>query len=726
MLVTFQVAAFLSAALIFSIEPMIAKRLLPAFGGAPMVWNACSVFFEVVLLAGYAYAWGLARWLSARRQAALHMVVVALGLTVLPFAFDVQVPPPAGWPPVVWLLALLSMTTALPVFALSASAPTLQHWLSRTGHHSGRDPYFLYAASNLGSFGALAAYPFLIEPTLGIRAQVQDWWVGYFALIALFLACAAALWRRGDVAGRYADVHPREAPPVTWRQRTRWLVFAFVPSSLMLSVTFHISTDIAAVPLLWVVPLAIYLFTFVLAFGTTGARWRGIASRALPVLVVPLALFMASQTRAPLVMTLSLDLLAFTAAALVCHGEISAERPAVAHLTEFYFWIALGGLLGGAFNTFVAPKLFTGVVEYPLGLVLACLLRPAAQRGRPWPVARQIAAVAAIALLTIAAVLVTRRAGNDPRILFVLLAVPGIVAFSWSGRRPVAFGLAIGAMLVVGGALSSRYGRVLHAERTFFGVYRVSIDATGRYYELFHGSTLHGMQAADPSRRGEALTYYSRTGPFGQAWSRVPIMSRTSSVAVIGLGVGSLATYARPWQLWTFYEIDPAVERIARDVRYFTHLHNCGAECRVVLGDARQSLAGAAPHAYGLIVLDAFSSDAIPVHLVTSEALDLYLSRLAAGGVLAFHISNRYLSIGPVLARLASAHHLASLEARHVVTDADQAAGRLPSDWLLMARADTDFGSLSSGGDWFTPVAPRGTPLWTDDFSNLVSVLRLH
>ena len=714
----------------FIVEPIVAKAVLPTLGGAPMVWNTCVVFFQTVLLAGYGYAYATSRWLESRRHAFVYGILLALPLLVLPFATHVDALPP-GKGPTGWLLLQLFGLIGLPFFVLSTAAAVLQRWFSTTRDRSARDPYFLYAASNLGSLLALIAYPSVVEPMLRLRDQSRVWTIGYAVFVAAAYACAVVVWRRPSSSqdALPAPLDP-SAPgvegtvPVSPLRRARWVALAFIPSSLMLAVTSYFSTDIAAVPLLWIVPLSLYLLTFVIAFGSRSRSLAAIADRALPLLVLPLATLMVAQGELPLWFLIPLHLLAFVMAGLVCHSKLAADRPPPSSLTEFYFWIALGGMLGGMFNTLAAPVLFNGVVEYPLALVLACFFRSgtASAEERPRDRWMDVAAPLAVGALTAGSLAAIARLNHEPRMIMAAMAVPAFVAFHRSRSRTIRFALALGAMLLAGGWVRDARGRMLHVERTFFGVYRVSVDDLGSHRVLFHGTTLHGMQAIDPARRHEPLSYYHRTGPFGQAFPHLRSVTETSEIAVVGLGVGSLASYATGGQRWTFYELDPAVERLARTEEYFTYLRDCGDRCRVVLGDARVSLAGALPRQYDLMVIDAFSSDAIPIHLLTYEAVALYLSRLRDGGVLAMHISNRHLSLGPVLARLAAAHRLVAIQQQeHVKTPSSD--GKSESDWVLLAARAEDLGSLPADARWKVPMVSASTPLWTDDASSILSVL---
>jgi hypothetical protein len=724
--VLFAATLTLSAFLLFAVEPMIAKIFLPVLGGAPMVWNTCVVFFQTVLLAGYVYGHRVPAVLGARRHAILYLLLILAPLTVLPFAAHVSSGPSPGQSSVGWLLLKLLTLVGLPFFVLATSTALLQKWYSESDAPGSADPYFLYAASNMGSLLALVAYPSLIEPTMRLGDQSRRWAIGYTLFVVAAFACAAIVWRgrptnRDDErSAASADETEADAPSL-WR-RARWVVLSFIPSSLMLACTSYLSTDLAAVPLLWTVPLALYLLTFVIAFGVKGTAALAYSDRLLPLLILSLAFMMIIHATSPLQFLLPLHLITFVTVALLCHAALAHDRPSTASLTSFYSWIALGGMLGGLFNTLVAPAVFSGVFEYPIVLVLACLFR----RGRPpagqsrlsasdivWPLVA--AALTAILLIGI-------RVGGLQEYLIVVGLIPPVFVCAIRSRWPVTFALSLGAMWLVASWVNAPQ-RTLHTERTFFGVYRVNVDPSGRFRQLFHGTTLHGRQAIEPMEQNEPLTYYHRTGPFGQAFTQLPHVTGGSEIAVIGLGVGSLASYACADQHWTFFELDPAVERLARTEEYFTYLRTCGPRCRVVLGDARLSLEAEPPSRYSLLVLDAFSSDAIPTHLLTSEAIQLYRSRLIPGGVMAFHISNRHLRLSRVLSRLAERHSLTAMEWYDHLLDKGAPVGKTPSDWIVMAASPGDLGSLASDARWTRLGLSDSTPLWTDDFSSILGVL---
>jgi hypothetical protein len=644
-------------------------------------------------------------------------------LVFLPIGLGASTPPPTD-NPAGWLLLTLLTSIGLPFFALSTSAAVLQKWYSVTDDEGAGDPYFLYAASNLGSFAALIAYPLFVERALRLQQQTQLWTAGYALLALLTIACAVSVWRRGSTAAvSLAAAAVRTAEAIPWTRRARWTLLAFVPSSLLLAVTSYMSTDVASVPLLWMVPLCVYLGTFIVAFSPAASRLRALASRFMPLAVIALALLLIAQMNRPVSLVIPLHLIVFGIIALACHGELAENRPSPARLTEFYFWISLGGMLGGLFNAVLAPVIFTGIVEYPLVLVVACLVRrvtPAPPRSSWRADAAWVAVVGGAAVLS---VWVNGQFGSVSRFLILGAAVPALVAFGQQ-RRPLRFAWCVAALLLSGALVQSPFGRAVYADRTFFGVYRVRVDERLHYRFMFHGPTLHGMQSMEPARRAASLSYFHKNGPIGQVFAAVPTAAAAPEVAVVGLGVGSLASYAGPSQRWTIYEIDPAVEEVARNPSFFTYLQDCGARCDVVIGDARVSLGRARPERFGVLILDAFSSDAIPIHLLTREALSLYLSRLAPNGIIALHISNLHLSLSPVLGRLAEDQGLVALWQREPATAGSLADGKFPSEWMVIARTRADLGALATDPRWKPPVIAPDTPLWTDDFSNILSVIR--
>lgn len=738
MVLLYAITLLLSATLLFWIEPMFAKIVLPLLGGTPAVWNTCMLFYQAMLLAGYVYAHVSTAWLGVRRQALFHLGLLVLPLLTLPIGLWYTSPPPTATTPIPWLLTSLVLSIGLPLFVISTTAPLLQHWFANTGHPAAKDPYFLYAASNLGSLIALLGYPILVEPRWRLVEQSWGWSAGYCLLALLIAACAFALLRgRENAYPRWVtdgELNPSPAPAasdersrVTLSQRLGWIALSFVPSSLLLGVTTYLTTDIASVPLLWVIPLALYLLTFVLVFLRRPLVSQHTWVRAHAFVILPLVVLFLLGRSGVVWMLLPLHLLVFFVTGMVCHGELARRRPAAEHLTEFYLWMSFGGVLGGVFNSIVAPLVFSTVTEYPLALVLGCLLRPMLVQTGPVVASRWLDAVLP---LTLAGLLLGVDQGLsrsswslDLSGLIVLSSLAGVACYSFRDR-PIRFGLGVGAILVGGAFHSDAHNRILLTERSFFGVLRVFGDSDGKYHHLVHGYTIHGAQCLDPERRRDPLTYYHRQGPIGQVFTAFSGEAAKSHVAAVGLGTGTLACYGEAGQHWTFYEIDPAVERLARDPQYFTYLSDCPAQVEVVLGDARLSLTQAPDRQFGIIVLDAFSSDAIPMHLLTREALQGYLSKLADGGLLAFHISSRHLRLHPVLANLAADAQLESLAQEMPVSEAESKDFKSSSNWFVMARHAGDFGKLADDPRW-KPVSPEpGMPVWTDDFSNILSVAR--
>lgn len=735
---------FVSATLLFLVQPMFARMVLPSLGGSPAVWNTALVFFQAALLAGYAYAHAATKWMGVRRQAALHAGLLLLPLLALPIALPASWKPPTQSNPVPSLLLLLLSAVGLPFFVVSASSPLLQRWFAGTGHRAAKDPYFLYAASNCGSMAALLAYPLFIEPNLRLGEQSRWWTVGYIVLIVLTLACAALLWRATDGAAPPATVAPQKVAPqnganagiagadekgaadISLMRRVRWVMLAFVPSSLMMSVTAYLSTDIAAIPLLWVIPLSIYLLTFILVFAARPPIPHALAARAMPLLLLPLVIAVATRAAQPISLLIPLHLLAFFCVALMCHGELARGRPPAQRLTEFYLWMSLGGVLGGAFNALLAPLVFNTIVEYPLVLALSCLFLPFDQKEKEvWSRARVLdfALPLALALLTIGLVVgLQQQLEPGPLSTALLFGLPAIICFSFS-RRPLRFALGVAAILWAGTYYLSGEGRVLHTARSFFGVHRVALSRDEKFDLIVHGGIVHGMQSRDPKMRREPMAYYFRSGPIGQLFASFSGAFQKRNIGVVGLGAGGLAAYAKAGQSWTFYEIDPVVERLARDPKYFTYLRDCPAQLDVVLGDGRLSLQAARDGAYDLLILDAFSGDALPVHLITREALRLYTSKLAPRGLLVFNVSNLHLNLEPVMGNLARDASLACLfQGDTKVSEAELGRGKTASRWIVMARDKAHLGALASDRRWRAARVRPDMKVWTDDYSSLLSV----
>jgi hypothetical protein len=651
----FALALFTSAALLFWGQPLVAKMLVPLLGGSPSVWNTCIVFFQALLLAGYAYTLLISQHLSVKNQAIVHALLLLSSALVLPFALSnhVRSSLPSQESPILWLLTTLFVTVGPPFLLLSATAPLLQRWFSYTSHKAARDPYFLYSISNAGSMLALLAFPFVLEPAFAVTTQSVIWAAGYTGLVVLIIACAILLNRRRVITQAVIAVD-EVVEPVGVTKRLEWALLAFVPSSLMLGVTTFIATDIASLPLIWIIPLALYLSTFILAFGRKQIIKPAMASFLFPVALFCLGGFTALNPTTSVWALLALHLLLFFFAALVCHQRLAQSRPHVSKLPEYYLWIAVGGVLGGAFNALLAPLIFSSPVEYPIAIVLACLMRPITSQEKSTALWFRIVFPLFIFLMTFNLSLVVPRMGLSGKVEQALvLLVPLVLCFGLSFQRPIVFGLALAALMLGASLNWNGTTRTLATERNFFGVWRVTSNPKEGIRFLYHGTTIHGVQLTDESRKCEAGSYYHKDGPVGQVLDVYNRKLTNRPVAVTGLGSGTLATYSAPGQQWDFYDIDPSIVSIASNPQLFTFLSKCTrGSYRVILGDARLKLQEAPQGYYGLIVMDAFSSDSVPAHLLTTQALELYLAKLTPEGVLAFHISNRHLNLEPLLAGL--------------------------------------------------------------------------
>jgi hypothetical protein len=733
----FGATLLLGASLLFVIEPMFAKMVLPLLGGSPAVWNTCVLFFQSMLLMGYLYAHLGPRILGIRRHAVVHLVAVLLSLLALPITVRTMGLPPTSGSPVGWLIQVLMFSLGAPFLLLSSTGPLVQQWFTASRRSGNPDPYFLYSASNAGSLVGLLAYPVIIEASLPLSGQARAWAGGYALFIVLIAACVSVLWYRPAV--RLED--PPEASLVDgsggaaraarspWRERMTWIALAFVPSSLLLGLTTYVTMDIAAVPFLWVVPFALYLTTFVITFARAPILQHQTMVRLQPLFVIPIVVLMFWGSYVATPAFLPLHLTAFFMTAMVCHGELALHRPAATRLTEYYLWLALGGALGGAFNVLIAPNIFTTVLEYPLLLVIACLLRPrAAHRSSslPWNVAGILGAPLALLGARYLLSWYDEPGAHVPLpVLGVVIAASCVAAFACyqSRTQPLALAGALGAIVAAGVWLDSNRHDVMLATRDFYGIHHVRQDSANLTHTLLNGTTKHGAQSMLPGRRREPLSYYTRTGPLGDVFREIS-GPPSREIAVVGLGTGATTAYGQPGEQWTIYEIDPAVERIARDSRYFTYLADSPAKLKVVLGDGRLSLSRASDGAFRLIVLDAFSSDAIPVHLLTSEALGLYLKKLAPGGVLVFHLSNRYMNLEPVLARLAEDAHAAA-RIRVNTANVHKHFGEDASVWAVLGRDSRSLGGLAHDSRWRVLNQLPGIDRWTDDYSEVFGVLKV-
>jgi SAM-dependent methyltransferase len=664
---------FLSAFLLFLVQPILAKQILPWFGGAAIVWTMCMVFFQLVLLLGYAYA----HWLTSRvpgpRQAWVHIALLVAGLAFLPIL------PDAGWKPAgddnpVWrILALLFATIGLPYFLLSSTSPLVQAWFARA--YPGSSPYRLFALSNLASMLALLGYPFLFEPYWSGTEQSNGWSIG-FALFVLL--CGALAWTVRNLPSLPARAMPADAPESDakprWTTVTLWLALSAMGSVTLLGVTNHLTQNISSFPMLWVIPLAVYLLTFILCF--EGRNWymRDTYLASLVWILCVMAWFLADKT---LQFELLWHVLVFTVGiyfvCMFCHGELARMRPGPRHLTFFYLIVSLGGVVGGVLVGIVAPVTLPAYFELEIALVVIAIL----------------------------AVIVNRE-----RVLPIMAMLVAVVGFT-------------GAAL--GYRIHTFTEDAVYVHRNHYGVLRVKEnssridDGEAKYRSLVHGAILHGEQYMSEKYRRSATTYYKTSSGIGRAL--LAFEGKPIKVGVIGLGAGSLAVYADADDIYRFYDINPAVIEVANT--WFTYLKDSPGKMETVLGDARLALEREPPQNFDVLAVDAFSGDAIPVHLITYEAFTEYLRHLKPEGVIAFHVSNRFLDLKPVLLQIAEKH---GIEYAYLHETGDE--GGTTSDWVLLTR-HKPFILKKEIVDATEPVAPQpGWRLWTDDYNNLIQVFK--
>jgi hypothetical protein len=736
----FAMTIFVSAWLLFQVQPMFAKMALPLLGGTPVVWNTALVFFQSALLLGYLYAHALSSRVPLPAQIAVHLALLAIAFVALPVAIGEVWRDPPDSMPIVWLIAVMAASVGLPFFALSANAPLLQSWFARTGHPAARDPYFLYAASNLGSMLALLAYPFVVEPNLVLADQSGAWTAGYGALTVLIAMCAFMVWRQREPSAATA-AEPRGT--IGWPDRARWIALAFVPSGLLVSATTLLATDVAAIPLMWIVPLALYLMSFVLVFARKPLLAGSWTRRAQAVLLCFAALTSMMGSFGTTFLVLALVLATLFATALVCHGELARRRPATGNLTEFYVWMSVGGILGSAFCALVAPLLFDRVVEYAALLVMAAFLR-----GTPFAIVTAPTRMFAVATLRVtAAPVVLGLAAGLPALAgapagvahgATVVAAAAVLGFALiSGRQAIRLGICLAVLAALGASFTTATGEKswLHRERTYFATHQVLSLDHGRYVAIIHGNTIHGVQSTDPARRRDILGYFHADSGIGRVFRALDQTGRTpNTVAVLGMGAGALGCYRKPGQDWTFFEIDPAVIRIAKDTRWFHFMAECAPQARMVIGDGRLMIAREPAQRFDVIVVDAFSSDSIPVHLYTREAVQLYLQKLAPGGTLLLNVSNRYLDVEAAMAALVRDSGLAARILRSYPPEgAQHDRMRLGSIWIAMAPSEATLAPLtdaldrdepSAWGRWRALAGRKSVHAWTDDYSNLIDLIR--
>lgn len=711
-------AIFSAATLLFWVQPMFGKIVLPLLGGTPAVWTAALLFFQSALLIGYLYAHLLGRYLPFKAQIVVHTAVLLLAALCLPIGVPADVVPPSSGMPALWLFGLFTVTVGAPYTAIAATSPLLQRWFSLSSHEAASNPYRLYAASNAGSLIGLLGYPLLVEPIAGASLQSVLWSTGFLALAALIAVTGTCL----QLINSGNAVPFTRSAPASWFDRFRWVALAFVPSSLLLGVTTHITTDIAAMPLLWAVPLALYLVTFIIAFTPQSLIPREILlkAEALSLVILSAMMWFDGSNSAGLAISLA----GFFIIALARHSELASIKPQAGQLTEFYLWLSAGGALGGVFNAVLAPELFSRITEYPLTLVAAGLTRlllvPAGQRTQ---LRITDFALLAIALAGAAALRATNTNAADIPLWIVVVGIAclslAVYHFQTSASR---FALGLCAMLVLLHGRSD--SNTIVEARSFFGAYRVYKSADANFVILSHGTTIHGAQSATQPRPSP-LTYYVTEGPLGQAIGAMRMSRNSLRYGVVGMGAGASACHSRPSDLWTFFEIDPLVVHLAKEQGSFRFLKECTPSARIVVGDARLSLSREANAGFDVIIMDAFSSDSIPTHLMTREALSLLRTKLAPGGVILFNISNRYLKLEPVVANTARAAGLLGISQVYLASEAQQKNLVTSSQWIALSDSASALERIAETGHWHALQPDVKSSVWTDDYSSLLGVLAI-
>ncbi len=713
---TFCLTIFVSASLLFFVQPLYAKLVLPKIGGAPAVWTTAMLFFQVVLIVGYLYAHLLTKWLPLRLQLLTHLLLWLVALSFLPLSTSESWSYDVSRSTALQTLELFALGVGLPFAVLSANAPLLQAWYARSGGPSADDPYFLYSASNVGSLLALLAFPLLADPLLGAQEISNLWFVGFVVFGGLLIA-SGMIAVRGPRHYQIALENTAQSQKLGKKKIAIWVGVAFVPSSLMLSITTKVSTDLGSIPLIWVVPLAVYILSFIIAF----AKWKQLTTASLKIptlLALALGIILLSDVvrlgSNPIVILAYVPFLFVVA--LFAHRLLFELRPPAEHLTVFYIALSVGGALGGLFNSIIAPAVFSQEIEAQLTLILAAglfLIQPRSFSPRHIT----LGAGAGIAFLV--------GLGLDGKLdflehgvmrtLVVFLALAAILLlFRHHALRVVLFV----AVLMVPSMHSSN--TTLFQDRSFFGTHLVYSTDGLRIYA--NGTTIHGLQREDEfGRKPTPMSYYYPGGPMAQIITS-DFGNQSDQIGIVGLGVGALACYKKPSQNWAFFEIDAMVESIARDSSQFSYLSECAPHSQTYLGDARIVLAQN-DFEFDILVLDAYSSDAIPLHLITKEAVQMYTERLAPDGVLVFHISNRYYDLTGPLARIADSLGLYSAFQNQELDAEEIETGAHSSIVVIMSPEQSRIDSFANEGDWQQLASDRSAP-WTDDKANLLSALK--
>jgi len=713
---------FLSATLLFSVQPLIAKIVLPLLGGSSGVWNTAMVFFQALLLGGYIYAWALSKWLPLRFQIPVHATITALGFAFLPLAVSQSWVPSAGAMPTFSILLLFLMSVGMPFFALSANAPLLQRWFSTTDHKDAGDPYWLYAFSNVGSLLILCAYPFVIEPHLALKTQTHLWMYGYWGLAAFILMAGFSAMRRMNSNSHIQTDKVTPSTSLTLREALMWIGLAFIPSSLMLGVTTFVTNSIAAVPFLWIAPLALYLLTFVIVFARRPIVTSSRLAKYNPFIVI--AALLSCMAFTPKIVAIPVLIAAVFLISLYMHAYLVETRPEASRLTQFYIFMSLGGVLGGVFNALVAPVLFTGIAEFSLILLVSGLVLTSGQSFK-LPRLTQLNHAILYVLLSLCVAAVLLKFGVPAILALALIFVGVFAAISkleprWSLRLLLTSAV---AMFMLQGPWSGT--DYVFKDRSFYSTLKIKSVGQGddELHKFIHGDTVHNVQLRAPHLQAVPLSYYA----FGNSFDKAVIAARSDrenlSAAVIGLGAGAMACQEQVGETWTYFEIDPVVVDMAKNPEFFSYLSECAPNSDIRIGDARLTIQDLPDQSQDIVIIDAFTSNVIPAHLVTREAMKIYRSKLALGGVMFFHTSNRLMDVSSVVAVTAQAEGL-SHRLIYMKDFADHPhAEHINGSLGLLVGDEARLKEITRDPAWgHIKPAPRVEP-WTDDYASVFQAL---
>jgi spermidine synthase len=720
----FTMAVFTSAFLLFAIQPMFTKMVLPQLGGSPGVWSVAMVFFQALLLLGYLYAHLSTRYLSSRMAITAHICLLLITFIALPISIASGLSRPPAEGEMFWLIGVFTLSVGLPFFAVAGNGPLLQAWFARTGHKDASNPYFLYAASNLGSFAALLLYPLLFETTLSLPEQSIGWSAG-FVVLALLISTSGYILQmtKANPTASSAQIVSSVGPKPRLIGEYIWL--SFVPSALLVAVTAHISTDIAPAPFLWVIPLSLYLLTFVLIFRDQPLVPSKVVIHLVPVLAG--LLILSNALHLNIFFNCAIHLGFFFAASLMHHQRLYNLRPSTEHLTQFYLWMSFGGVLGGIFSGLLAPYIFDRILEYPILISLVMLAHPAIRNASLSEIVRQALPVLGLGSIVAIGIYLFRdhefiKSSFHHKYLIVTMATVVIGLYPHPLIRATLIAVALVALqFSPASILNTTY------QRSFFGVHKISLHEEGQFRSLAHGTTLHGAiriknpDGSDYTGPITPLAYYHPDGVLPQTLKLLPANPLGRDIAIVGLGTGSQACHGSKNDRLSFFEIDPIVVKIASDPNQFKFLSTCAPKAKIILGDARLTMAEQPIKIFDYLLIDAFSSDTIPAHLMTREALKLYISRLKDDGLLVIHISNRYLELESVVSALAQDSQL-SIRIRVHVPNSQSFATPTPAAVAVLARKSETLAAFGEELGWRKPTI-RSASVWTDDYSNILGAI---